>query len=1195
MTLGNRTLAWALLAALAAGCSSGSSDGDGPIAMQSAVQDLGVDPDGTTTILTFAENPGPITTAQVQADGGQSALTVVRTGSQLSVVWDERVTPSDRVRMISTVGVSDAWKSVTTTDATAPTFVVSNAVQQSDDAPGGDTIELTFSGPRVVEELAEDPGSWELEVGGTVRDLTGSVFTLDVPSQVLSITLGVGANLHSSFDIRATSVASVADVDLSSSFVTGAAAGDGNVPAVTSVEQRVAVVDPLGRVVDFVFSKPMDMTLTALPGHFSVDDHAGAVGITLTVSAIPVDDYTVRVTFDRPVAPGHDTLTFGDLTDYHGLVLSGSTVAIGNAEASGGNSFVSVTGTTVADAGGDKLEVVTVQPLDPDFAVDPARWTVLVDGSPVVLADQLLTYDLATSTLTIGLDFDMHNGDTIDVTSVSQVDVDGEDFSVAAAQVNASGDAVEPFVVGATQDRTEDQDGQALVVEFSEDMDPVLAETTGMYVFTPAVTVNTATVQPGGHSVLLETDSVLTPGEFTLTVTSLVEDLAGNAMVGDDGPWAITSTDTTAPSVSFASATALAGADNDALVVTFDDDMLETEVENLANWNFESPIGSPYALSGESVQYNANARIAVLRLDAGGQMLRGADDFSIAFVSARDVAGNTIDPSAYTGQVTAESVRPDVHAVWRDSAPDDDELVVRFSEPSGPFDDLYHPSLSPLGTMFFAVRDSGGALRGYPTGATSVDGGLGVRLSYGFVIALSDTLDVIGLTDQAGNTMFPSMATPIAAEDATAPALDAVTIPLATAVSGERNDTLVVTFNTPMSPWQVTNPANYQVVTNPGGVTIDVSGSTFAWDGNDTLTITLDALSDNDLQASAFYDVALLVGGDPLTSAQGVPIAAQDDDNVGVDGDTTNGPSQGGSLAVADTGDPNSLLVIFEEAVDEAAAETAANYDLNSGNIAQTATLVGPRVVRVGFLVPVAAGSLDIAQPSAKDLAGNETALGMTLGVVSDTAPPNLLDVSAAIGVGAGGDRVMVQYSEQVEVATAQDRDNYVVTNGAPLDLSGASLSYDSVTATVTIALPSGVELNPASSVQVDVLGVADVAGNVIGTVVSLSESSIGGDSTPPSVAQAFVNYAEDGFGSVVDVRFDEDVDVAFAGNLGNWSATGASSVTGVEVIDGDHVRVTLDALLGPGDELVVASGLPDTAGNVTVADLHIDPVDGLE
>ena len=119
-----KTIHWAILATslLAVACSSGSSDpGVAGGANSSVVQDLGADPSRQTTVITLPSAPsGPLTPGMFEADGTQLADSVSVVGSQATVTWDERVSPSDQVRAVGVPGVASDFVSVATSDSSSP-------------------------------------------------------------------------------------------------------------------------------------------------------------------------------------------------------------------------------------------------------------------------------------------------------------------------------------------------------------------------------------------------------------------------------------------------------------------------------------------------------------------------------------------------------------------------------------------------------------------------------------------------------------------------------------------------------------------------------------------------------------------------------------------------------------------------------------------------------------------------------------------------------------------------------------------------------------------------------------------------------------------------------------------------------------------------------------------------------------------
>jgi hypothetical protein len=1039
----------------------------------------------------------------------------------------------------------------------------------------------------LVDGGVDDPSNWQLMVAGQSVDMAGTNMTYDAVSGVATFELGATANLHANFSLSVSGVQSVSDVVADSSPVMGNATGDTQPPTVNSVVQRLDL-EEFGRVLEFSFSKPMDPNTSIYSGCFYVVDHPDAEGYTFVTGVTQqLDPSVLQVSFSRPVAPGYDRIAHAQLVGYHGNPLSANEEDFTSTNAP--NGFTSVTALTAENAGGDQVLVVLDQSIDPDFAPDPARWAMTVDGAPVDMATQALTYDFTTKTLTVGLNFDMRNNDAVVVGAVGQVDVDGQDFTVQASPVSVAGDASAPSVLGLVQNRTVDPSGYTVDVTFSEDVHALQGQDSSNYVFSPAAALISATIMPDGCTVrVVSSDCIMTPGDVSLSVDADVDDLAGNAMGSNSGPHFPSSTDQTAPACWSLLANALEGADNDTLDVVFNDDMVASEVLDLSNWSFESPAGTPRDVSACSVTYDAVARRALVTMDSASLFLKQGDSVQVAFVSMRDIGGNVVDSAALTGTLTSEFKLPGMGTAWRSNAPSDNVVTVRFTEACDHLEDIYDAVSNPNGTRY-ALRTSG-VLRGYPSSATSLDGGLGVQLIYAFPVSLTDTLDVIGATDLTGNLMFPCMGTPISLANSRGPGLDSA--PVATAVSGENNDTIAVTFSGSMAPWGVTDPNQYTIKTNPGGVEIDLSGAELIWDGASSLTITLTGAMGQELRAALSYDVTMNVLGDPLRSAQGIALSVPDTQTVGIGGDVTNGPSQAASSARLNKLDSTSLFVAFDEAVYSSAVELAASYDLGPGLLADSVTLVSPSVALVSFSTPVTAGmSLVIGQASAEDLAGNTAVGDMTLLVLDDSTAPNIVSVAGLSVAGLGGDEVHVTFNEPLDITMALDPLRYAVSNGSfTVNMSAVTARWSSLNHTVSLVLPEGMELDPASPLSVTVGNVADCAGNLPGAPLTAG-GSVSGDISAPEMNVAWTHYALDNAGTTIEVLFSEDVDTLFCGDEVNWSTTGAASVSSVTVLSADHIRLSLSQALQVGDAIVLAAGQQDVARN-QAGTLQAQPID---
>ncbi len=1165
MAIGSKLL-WITVVAGSLGlaaCSSGGGGGGGAIVVTGAQQDLTGDPTGRTTVFTFSADPGAVARGNFESNGGQVAQLMMKTGSTVRITWDDRVTPSDMVRVNGVAGVVATFLGVTTTDATPPTYAVTSATQVVDPASvGGDTIVLDFSGARIVQSTAEDDANWTLSNNGNAQDLSDSTLVFDVGLQRLTMTLGSLATVHGSFTLQASGVLSVADVGVAGGTVNGSAAGDASAPMLTTADQNLTV-DPFGRVVDFTFDEAMDPDVTPALSNFSVPLP------NLATSVTRVSDSQYRVSFNAPVVPGVDQVDVLNLVDSHGNALgNGGPTAVTSTGATAAAYDPATSAVTVEGLLGDQLLIVTTQALDPRDAIDDTKWSVMVDGAPVTMANQTLAYDLLTRTLTVDLDFDMTNGDAFSVTALNVLEIDGQTFGAGTGGAVA-GDAVVPGIASVTQNRAFDPTGQTVDVVYTEDVEQVSAEG-ATYTFTGGVNVMGMPALVGSTTVRVTTDAVVVPGDVTLDVSGTT-DLAGNAMMAAT-TLAVATTDATAPGVASVAANAIEGADNDTLVVGFDDRMIQAEVEMLGNWAIESPVGNPLSPTSATISYHPSTQQAVLTFAAPDDInLQRGDDVRVTITGARDIAGNTIQGGTGNGSVVAESSLPQVESVWVQNVPTN-MVHVRFSEACALVDDLagltsydvYAPN---------AMMGGPPVLKGSPTSAVRDADKRGVTLTYPFgVVAGTDFMDVRGVTDLAGNHMFPVDDAAIDPENATDLTFG-VGSSLST-VSGERNDTIVVEFDQPPSSAGLDDPASFTIAPNGGGAALDLTQASFSFDGNTTLTIGLDGVTSSSLTTGTNYDVTI----DGLTTAQGRAMPGPDTTMIVAAGDATL-PVLAQGLARIDASSPtDQVLIQVDEAVDPASVAVLGNL-MVGGVAATSATRVGPRSV-VGVF-PGGFNVGDTVDMTWDDLAGNTGASTVTL-AAADAFGPSILSVSGQSVEGLGGDTVTIDFDEPIDPATGFNLSNYTVTNGAALiDLSNATTRYVSGSNRLIVNLAPGVELDPTQSLTVQAQNIADFSGLVMNPPANVG-GAVSGDTTPPSSAQAFANLREDAGGLAIDVLFDEDVDQGFASQVLNWSTTGAALVTAVEVLGASHYRLTLDAPLAGGDMLQV-DGVPDVAGNVAV------------
>lgn len=1148
----------ALVLALSA-CSSDSSDDK---VLRSVLQDLGLDDSGETTVLTFsAKVPATLGPGNFEASGGQLATLVTVNSDQVTVVWDERVTPSHSVRALG-FGVDKEYVDVTTSDSAAPTFVIAGADQNP--GLGSDALVIQFSGPKVVEAAAEDAANWVLTVNGQQLDLTGSVFDLDTPSQALTVTLGPLANLHASFDLApTTAVTSVADVPLGTAPVLGAATGDTSPPVLFSAEQNLTE-DEFGRVVDFTFSEAMDPV-------FSVNLFSFDAGFPVFATQVeqPADD-VLRVTFTEPVIPGLDSVNLTSLLDNHGNAFADTStpVVAGSTVANGFDTGPDVS--TVENFGGDTVVATLLQAIDPETAEEAGRWLLeSPTGSNVDLSSAAFTYDFQAKTLTVVLAAaDLITGDSFTFGSAGAgsgaLDVDGQEF-LASAAGTVVGDATAPSVAAIVQNRQLDPLGLTYEATLSEDVDAVQAETTTNYVFSNGASAQSATLLAGQDVVRLTLDMLVLPGTDTVDVQNLV-DLAGNAMGLETGI-APTSTDITEPAPSVAQATAVEGADDDTVRVVFDDHMVPADVTDLANWVVQSPIGNVFSPLVGSVSYDEGTRAAVLTLT--GTNLQRGDDFAVHLVDAQDLGGNVVDSTPLTGAVDAETRFPELASVWVEDAPSNTNVHLRFDEPSENFDPAD-------GLTRYVVRDSNGFDVGGGTPTVSVDAdGLGATLSYALaLVAGSHTLDVSGVTDLTGNQMFAVEAVPIDAEDAAEPALEPG-MQTYLAVPGERNDTLTIVFDRPVSSWGLLDPANYAMT--DGFTSVDFTTAEFSFDGDRTVSVELD-------NGFNFDNGAYTLTVQNVLSVQGVAMTAPSVEAASADLLTdASGPNLVASRTRLDAQNPtDAVLVEFDEAVDVAEAATISNYTIAGLGDADSVLQLGARTVRATWNAGVTVGQ--VVDVTMTDLASNSSGLQSQAVQAVDTSGPAVSAVAGTMVPGTGGERITVTFNQPVG-GSALTPGNYAFTVlGAPLDVSGAGFVYDSGSNQVELTLPDTFDFQVGDSLNAVVSGVISLAGITMSPPANIN-GPVSGDATGPVILAAFVNRREGTLNRIVDVLLSEDVDQATATNPSSYALLDslgmpiATVVTSVEVLRGDALRLTLNAALGVGDEILLV--VADMAGNL--------------
>ncbi len=211
-------------------------------------------------------------------------------------------------------------------------------------------------------------------------------------------------------------------------------------------------------------------------------------------------------------------------------------------------------------------------------------------------------------------------------------------------------DATAPTVLGVSPATTVTGVALGTVVTagFSEDMDPStiisgrvkLALTSDLN----ATVAGTVSYSPQSRSASFAPSTALTANtSYTFTVVSGgsgVKDLSGNALAANfTSTFTTTATaDTTKPLLTFANA------DNFSLAVTFSEQVKTgggpNAVDNIANYTFESPVGSSISLGGKTVIYEAGTKTARIN----GLSLQNGNTYKVTVAPvAQDLSGNVME------------------------------------------------------------------------------------------------------------------------------------------------------------------------------------------------------------------------------------------------------------------------------------------------------------------------------------------------------------------------------------------------------------------------------------------------------------------------------------------------------------------------------------------------------------------------
>jgi hypothetical protein len=385
------------------------------------------------------------------------------------------------------------------------------------------------------------------------------------------------------------------------------------------------------------------------------------------------------------------------------------------------------------------------------------------------------------------------------------------------------------------------------------------------------------------------------------------------------------------------------------------------------------------------------------------------------------------------------------------------------------------------------------------TSATLQADGKTVQVVFdGVALSTTSAIDVgVGnaLKDINGNTMTQKIG-----QSVTANASD-TTLPSISSIQHSANFTsdgyeIKVQFDEAMSETDVEQTGAYK---------IGSSNATSATLGTDGRTVTLVFKT-----PLAIADKINISVGDLCKDINGNAMTVQTNQTISAETTDTTAPTVS-SVTWGDgyTGGGYQVTVVFNESMDEATAESTANYRINGTSTNPTSATLGNDGKTVTLIFNVAmdrADGIDVSVgDTIKDINGNALTVQSDWSVAAngnDATGPTVSTRQWAANFAGPGYQVEIIFNEAMDETTAETLANYQI--GAANDTpTAASVGTDGKTVTLTFTGIAG-GLSTADQVDISVGGtIKDINNNTIAEALNQAIAGNAADTTKPTIASA--------------------------------------------------------------------------------------------
>ena len=255
------------------------------------------------------------------------------------------------------------------------------------------------------------------------------------------------------------------------------------------------------------------------------------------------------------------------------------------------------------------------------------------------------------------------------------------------------------------------------------------------------------------------------------------------------------------------------------------------------------------------------------------------------------------------------------------------------------------------------------------------------------------------------------------------------------------------------------------------------------------------------------------------------------------------------------------LVINFSEALNSNSDQNANNYQISNGIIVISASLNGNKVTLT--TAPHITGSYVVTVNNVTDIAGNVINPNHNTANYNYSAEDVTLPqvVSASL---TNSTTLVINFSEILDLATAQNINNYSINNG--INVSSAVLSGTQVT------LSTSAHKDGAYTVTVN--NVTDISGNIINPTNNNANYNYASDDvTPPQVVSATLIDSV-----TLNIYFSENLESGGAQNINNYSV---NSISIINATLNTNVVTLSTSIHSTGNYSVIVSNVTDLAGNV--------------